>query len=358
VNAPLPMSPALETVADAAPGAATTAGPAAARARSAAVTLPANELIRFDDVSKFYGEVLGINRVTLTLPPGITSLVGPNGAGKTTLMNLLTGLLQPSRGRLEVLGVPTSEPWRLGRIVGYCPQFDSFPRAITGWGLVEGFLRLHGFDAATSRRLAAEAIERVGMTAAAGRKVAGYSKGMRQRIKLAQAIAHHPRVLVLDEPLNGLDPMARAEVMALFADLARGGLHVLISSHILHEVDKVSDRVVLLDEGYVVAEGAIGGVRGEMEGHPMQVLVRAERAPELAAQLITEPDVVEIRLHDDRRGLLLRTRDAERLFARLQQLVVSGGFAVDAVYPADEDVQAVYDYLIGSRAAWTAGENL
>jgi|CXWL01.1.fsa_nt_gi ABC-2 type transport system ATP-binding protein len=304
--------------------------------------------IVFDNVSKFYGEVLGINKVSLVLPPGITSLVGPNGAGKSTLMNLLAGLLYPTRGRVSVLGIPTTEGHELARVVGYCTQFDTFPRGVTGRQLVEGFLRLHGHDAVTTRRLASEAIERVGMSDAAGRKVAAYSKGMRQRIKLAQAIAHSPKVLILDEPLNGLDPMARAEVMALFADFAKGGSHVLISSHILHEVDKVSDRVVLLNEGYVVAEGAIGGVRSEMDSHPMQVLVRCDRPQLLAARLFAEDHVVEIKMHDDRRGLLARTKNADRFFAQLQEAVLADDLKVDAVYPADEDVQAVYEYLIGN----------
>ena len=193
--------------------------------------------IEFDNVSKFYGEVLGVNRVHLSIPPGITSLVGPNGSGKTTLMNLMTGLLQPSQGAVRVLGILPSQPEQLFARLGYCAQYEGFPRGFTGHEFVYGYLRVHGHDDAKARELASAAIERVGLTDSAGRRIGGYSKGMRQRIKLAQAIAHGPEVLVLDEPLNGLDPMARSEMIALFRDLAREGRHVVISSHILHEVD-------------------------------------------------------------------------------------------------------------------------
>src|SRR5512140_3521229 len=187
--------------------------------------------ITFDNVSRFYGEVLGINRVTLTIPPGITSLVGPNGSGKTTLMNLMTGLLRPTRGRISVLGVSPDNPEELFRQLGYCTQFDSFPRGFTGYQFVYSFLRLYGCTHAEAEEFTWRAIQRVNLVEAAHRKIAGYSKGMRQRIKLAQATCHGPSVLVLDEPLNGLDPLVRAETIALFKSLAEDGMHVIISSH-------------------------------------------------------------------------------------------------------------------------------
>ncbi len=195
--------------------------------------------IVFENVSKFYGEVLGVNRVNLTIPPGITSLVGPNGSGKTTLMNLMTGLLRPSQGRICVLGIAPDQPERLFRFVGYCTQYDSYPRGMTGYEFVYSYLLLYGKTEKESAEMAWHAIERVKLTDAAHRKIAGYSKGMRQRIKLAQAISHCPLVLVLDEPLNGLDPLVRAETIALFRGLAEEGQHVIISSHILHEVDAI-----------------------------------------------------------------------------------------------------------------------
>jgi ABC-2 type transport system ATP-binding protein len=306
-----------------------------------------NDQILFEDVSRFYGEVLGVNRVNLGIGPGVTSLVGPNGAGKSTLMNLMTGLLWPSQGRVRVLGVAPSDPERFFRLVGYCTQFDHFPRGATGRGLIQDTLCLHGLDRRTAAEAAAEALERVNMSEAADRKIAAYSKGMRQRIRLAQSIAHHPRVLVLDEPLNGLDPMARAETMALLRALAAEGLHVVVSSHILHEVDRISDRVVLLSHGYVVAEGQIHGVRDEVDDQPMQILVRCSGPHRLARLAFEHDHVVEAKIQSDGRGLLIRTRDADGFYALLNRVVVNEGIEVEAVVPADDDVASVYQYLIG-----------
>ncbi len=303
--------------------------------------------IVFENVSKFYGEVLGVNHVNLSLPPGITSLVGPNGSGKTTLMNLMTGLVQPTQGRVSVLGISPDNPEELFRYVGYCAQFDSFPKGVTGYEFIFDSLKLRGITSAEAHQLAREAIERVNMAEAMHRKVAGYSKGMRQRIRLAQSLAHHPTVLVLDEPLNGLDPMARAESIALFHALGKEGLHVIISSHVLHEVDKISDQVVLMSFGYVVAEGQIHGVRSEVKDHPMQIMVRCSNPGLLASRLFSQNHVVEAKLSDDGRGLLARTRDADSFYLLLNQIVLAEGISMDAVAPADDDVNSLYQYLIG-----------
>jgi ABC-2 type transport system ATP-binding protein len=306
-----------------------------------------NNKIVFDNVSKFYGEVLGVNRVNLSLPAGITSLVGPNGSGKTTLMNLMTGLIRPTQGTVSVLGLTPDQPEEFFRRVGYCTQFDSFPKNVTGYGFIAQSLRLRGLPSSEVNRLTWEAIERVGLSEAATRRVAGYSKGMRQRIRLAQSIAHHPTVLVLDEPLNGLDPMARAESIALFEALGKQGLHVVLSSHVLHEVDRISDQVVLMSYGYVVAEGQIHGVRREVKEHPMQILVRCGRPSFLAARLFSQDHVVEAKLNNDGKGVLVRTRDAEQFYLLLNRLVLEEDFALEAVAPADDDVNSVYQYLIG-----------
>lgn len=306
----------------------------------------ANKIV-FEDVSKFYGEVLGVNRVNLSLPPGVTSLVGPNGSGKTTLMNLMTGLVRPTQGRISVLGMTPDDPEEFFRHVGYCTQFDSFPKGVTGYEFIHQYLRLRGLSAKQAHQLTVEAIDRTGMGAAAHRRVGGYSKGMRQRIRLAQAIAHHPTVLVLDEPLNGLDPMARAESIALFEALGREGLHVIISSHVLHEVDKISDQVVLMSFGYVIAEGQIHGVRSEVKEHPMQILVRCTAPGLLASRLFSQDHVVEAKLNQDGRGVLVRTRDAEQFYLLLNRIIVEEQIDLQAVAPADDDVNSVYQYLIG-----------
>jgi ABC-2 type transport system ATP-binding protein len=308
-----------------------------------------DQLIIFDDVSKFYGEILGVNRVNLQIGPGITSLVGPNGAGKSTLMNLMTGLLQPTRGQITIHGVPTTRPEELFGRVGYCTQFDSFPRGLTGREFIKSFLLVHGFERKQAEEMAVSALARVGLLEAADRKVAAYSKGMRQRIRLGQSIAHQPSVMILDEPLNGLDPMVRAETIALFRKLAAEGLHLIISSHILHEVDMMSDFVVLLNNGYVVAEGNIHGVRDEMEEHPMQILIRCDNPSKLAAQVFAQDNVVEARLHEDRGGLFVKTRKPDDFYLLLNRIVADGEINIESIAPVDDDLNAVYQYLIGSE---------
>jgi ABC-2 type transport system ATP-binding protein len=312
------------------------------------VSDPANsDRIVFEDVSKFYGEILGVNRVNLSIPPGVTSLVGPNGSGKTTLMNLMTGLVRPTRGRIQVLGLTPTEPEKLFKIVGYSTQFDSFPKGLTGIQFVSSYLRLAGSDAQTADQLAWRAIERVNLTEAAGRNVAGYSKGMRQRIRLAQALCHNPRVVVLDEPLNGLDPLARAEMIALFRSAAADGCYVILSSHILHEVDAISDQVILLSNGYVVAEGPIHSVRDEIREHPAQILIRCDRPRRLASKVMESEHTLEVRIHNDERGLLIKTRDADGFYLMLNHIALNG-VEVESVAPADDDVNSVYEYLIGN----------
>ena len=306
-----------------------------------------NSSIIFENVSKFYGEVLGVNRVNLALPPGVTSLVGPNGSGKTTLMNLVTGLVRPTQGRVSVLGLTPEEPEEFFRHVGYCTQFDSFPKGVTGYEFIYQSLMLRGLSSVEANQLTWEAIDRIGLREAALRRVAGYSKGMRQRIRLGQSVAHHPTVLVLDEPLNGLDPMARAETIALFETLGKEGMHVILSSHVLHEVDKISDQVVLMSYGYVVAEGKIHGVRSEVKEHPMQILVRCDAPNLLASRLFSQDHVVEAKLNRDGQGVLIRTRDADEFYLLLNKIVAEEQISLQAVAPADDDVNSVYQYLIG-----------
>ena len=308
-----------------------------------------SDQIVFENVSKFYGEVLGVNRVSLNLPPGITTLVGPNGSGKTTLMNLMTGLVQPSSGRISVLGIEPGDAYSFFRAVGYCTQFDSFPRGLTGWNFLIDSLLLYGMSETDATRFAREAIERVRLSDAAMRKIGGYSKGMRQKIRLAQAIAHHPRVLVLDEPLNGLDPMARAESLALFEELSRQGMHLVVSSHILDEVDRISDRVVLITGGYVVAEGNIQEVRREVRDKPMQVVIRCNCPELLASRMFSLNHCVEARLHADGRGVFLRTGDIDEFYRLLNSIALEGSIRIEAVAPVDDDTQAIYQYLIGSE---------
>ena len=302
----------------------------------------------FQEVSKFYGEVLGVNRVTLNIPPGITSLVGPNGSGKTTLMNLMTGLIHPDHGSISMRGISPRDPEHLMRITGYATQYDSAPRWATGFSFITTGLLLFGYSRAEAEERAWKALERMSLTEAAQRKVAAYSKGMRQRVRLAQAIAHEPDLLVLDEPLNGLDPLVRAETIALFREWATRGRHVILSSHVLQEVDVISDQVVLIANGMIVAEGEIRNVREEIHEHPSQFIIRCRDASQVAALLFNEDHITEVKLNDDGLGLLVMTRTREQ-FARALGRIALNGHRIDGVIPADENVDALYEYLIGGK---------
>ena len=317
-------------------------------ARADLTASAAARAVVFEEVSKFYGEVLGVNRVTLNIPPGITSLVGPNGSGKTTLMNLMTGLIHPDHGRILMRGISPRDPETLMRITGYATQYDTAPRWATGFTFIATGLQLYGYTRADAEQKAWSALERLGLTEAANRKVAGYSKGMRQRVRLAQAIAHDPDLLVLDEPLNGLDPLVRAETIDLFRAWAEKGRHVILSSHVLQEVDLISDQVVLIANGTIIAEGKIRDVRDEIDEHPSQFIVTCGNASALAARLFREDHITEIKLNDDGLGMLVMTRDREQ-FARLLGQIALDGHRIEAVVPADENVDALYGYLIGGQ---------
>ena len=297
------------------------------------------------DLSKFYGEVLGVNRIGLEIEPGITGLVGPNGSGKSTLMNVIAGLIAPTRGQLKVRGVKPSQAEKFFGQLGYCTQYDSFPAGINGFDFICNTLQVHGYDRKIARKLTSQALEQVSLTQAAMRSVDSYSKGMRQRIKLAQAISHQPNVLILDEPLNGLDPMARAQVIELFREFADAGKTLLISSQILHEVDLISDRVVLLNSGYLVAAGDLTNIQSET-GEPMKIFIRSSNAAAIAAHVFEFEHVVEAQMHNDGEGLFIRSTDADAFFLAFNSHVVDKGWAIESMGPADETIEAIYQHLI------------
>lgn len=300
--------------------------------------------VRLENVSKFYGEVLGVNGVDLELRRGITGLMGSNGAGKSTLMNLLAGLLRPTRGRVSVCGVTPANPRSFYHLVGYCPQPDAFPPGVTGRGFLTSLLRVRGLPKAAARQRAEQALERLGLASAGHRPVAAYSKGMRQRVKVAFATCHNPAVLILDEPLNGLDPQARAEVVDLFRELRDGGARVLISSHVLHELDALADQVVCLDAGYVVASTAGETAGGEAPAAARtltRLVLRVANAAAVSGRLFKEGLVVEARL-EGADGLVVGVHDPARFHRVFNELVVAEGWQVRMVRPAEEAVAAMY----------------
>jgi ABC-2 type transport system ATP-binding protein len=303
-------------------------------------------LIEFDGVSKWYGNVIGLNKLTLRLPAGVTGLLGPNGAGKSTLLQLATGQLRPSQGMVRVLGRPVWDDPALNRHIGLCPEQDAFYEWMTGFDFVRTCARLSGLSGQAASAAAEQAMARVGMTEHMNRAIRGYSKGMRQRTKLAQALVHGPRVLFLDEPLSGTDPVARRDLIDVIRGLAAGGCSVLVSSHVLHEVQALTPQIVLLHRGRLVAEGHVREIRDLIDQHPHRIRLVGERPRALAARLAGCADIVGIQFLDPESGLLVETCQPDVFYARLPALALEDGLALREVYSEDDNLEAVFAYLV------------
>ena len=301
----------------------------------------------FDGVAKWYGEVIGLIDVSVEVEPGVTGLLGPNGAGKSTFLKLLTGQLRPSQGRVRLLECdPFLTPRVLGS-VGFCPEPDAFYDDMSGLDFVRHLTRLQGFDGDEAKRRALAAIERVGLGDAMRRKIRTYSKGMRQRAKLAQAIAHDPDVLVLDEPLTGMDPVGRKATVDLIRELGENGAAVLVSSHVLHEVEAMTSSVVLLYRGRVRAVGSLKEIRAHLNDYPHKILLRSPQARELARILLQQEAVVAVRLDRDHDDLLhLETHDPDALYDWLPELVLDHGHLVTGLAGEDLGLDAIFEYLV------------
>lgn len=308
----------------------------------------AEPVLLFERVSKWYGAVIGLNQVTLELRGGITGLVGPNGAGKSTLLRLATGQLKPSIGRVTVRGLDAWD-WRAKAIVGYCPDNDAFYEDMSGRDFVRAMARLCGFDGTEANRRAEATLERVGMADRADRKVGGYSKGMRQRIKLAQALLNDPQLLVLDEPLSGIDPLGRQEMLELFRGLAAEGRCLLVSSHELEELEKLTDHVAILTRGRVAAVGTVMQIRDMLDDQPLSVRIDIADPRRVAALLVNRPEVVGLELEANGvvGSLVVRARNPRRFFEEFGRLVVSEELDVARLEPLDESAHAVLGYLLG-----------
>ena len=303
------------------------------------------------ELGRWYGQVVGLNELTVAVEPGISGLVGPNGAGKSTFLKLIAGEIRPSRGHLTVLGEEPFANRALYRRLGFCPQQDALYDDMSGFAIVRMLLRLSGYGAGEARRRAEAALTRTGLAATMHRPAGGYSKGMRQRVKLAQAIAHDPELLILDEPLTGLDPIGRHEVFSLLRELAGEGMSILLSSHVLHEIETLTQDILLLHRGRLLAQGSVAEVRSLLNRHPRRVELRAARPRELAQALLGCEEVVAVQLAGED-GLRLETRDVGAFYAELTALAAGAaqsdgrGFGISALESADASLEAVFDYLV------------
>jgi ABC-2 type transport system ATP-binding protein len=298
------------------------------------------------ELSKWYGNVIGVNKLTLAIRPGVTGLLGPNGAGKSTFLQLATGQLRPSQGTVKVLGRDAWGDAGLNRFLGLCPEQDAFYEWMTGWDFVHTCAKLSGLGRNDAREAAERTIASVGMTGNQGRPIKGYSKGMRQRIKMAQALVHDPDVLFLDEPFTGTDPVARRDLMDIVQRLGDEGKSVIVSSHVLHEVQSLTPNIVLLNRGRLVAEGRVRDIRDLIDKHPHHIVLVCDQYRRLAGRVLEWPDVEGVRVLAGEDALMVETRAPDAFYGRLPELSLEDGLALKAVYSDDDNLEAVFKYLV------------
>lgn len=299
------------------------------------------------NVSRWYGQVIGLNDITCEIGPGITALLGMNGAGKTTFIRLITGQLRPTTGDLRVFGEEPFANANVYRRLGYCPEIDNFYEHYSGRDFVRFLARLDGLSASEAKTKTDEVLEMVGMSDRAGRKIAGYSKGMRQRIKLAQAMIHNPDIILLDEPLNGLDPVGRHEFIGILGALADQGKSILVSSHILFEVEQMTRSLLLLHRGRLLANGDLGVIRSLIDKHPHQIRVETDE-PRRAAELLAGlPNIVSMTFDRLGESIQLEVQDPAGFYDALSRAVVEQGLRIRGFSSPDNNLESVFSYLVG-----------
>ncbi len=304
-------------------------------------------MITLERASRWYGQVIGLNDVTCSIGPGITALLGPNGAGKSSMLKLITGQLRPTTGKVTMFGLdPFANPNVYNRM-GYCPEIESAYDEVTGRQFVSLMATLAGLRGETHKRSVTNALQLVDMESAANRKMGGYSKGMRQRIKVAQAIVHDPQVLILDEPFNGLDPVSRRDMGLVLSNLANQGKCVLLSSHILHEVEQMTSTVLMLYKGRLLASGNVREIRGLIDRFPHKISVESDRVRELAEHLISLESVIGVKLDSTNRSRLeIETSTPDRFYSDFPAMVLEHKFQITRFYSPDNNLESVFHYLI------------
>lgn len=302
-------------------------------------------VVAVDRVSKWYGQVIGLNDITVEVRPGVTGLLGPNGAGKSTFLKLITGQLKPSKGAVRVFGEPIwGNPGLFSRL-GFCPEQDAFYERMTGLEWVTALTRLNGLPEADATAAARRALETVDLLDAADKRIGAYSKGMRQRVKLAQAVVHDPELLVLDEPLSGMDPIGRRKVIRLIKGWAQAGKSVLVSSHILHEIEAMTSTILVINNGRILAEGNIHAIRDLIDEHPHKVRIRVSDPRGLARALLSEDDVRSVLFEEG--AIVIETTKPDAFYGRLTEVAATGALGeVSEVSSPDDNLQAVFDYLV------------
>ena len=299
--------------------------------------------IAIDGCSKWYGQVLGISEISWNVGSGIIGLLGPNGAGKSTLIKLMAGLLRPSRGQLTVFGHSPHESAEVRARIGYCPEHEGAYDELTALEMVTVLAELSGIPRSRARDAAAQSLAEMGLSEAKDRRIKGFSKGMRQRTKLAQTLVHDPDVILLDEPLTGVDPLARAEITECIRRVARAEKTVIVSSHVLYEIEALTEDILVIHRGQAVAEGNIYRIRELIDQHPHRIRLQCDRYRDIAAQVSMADHVVSVHFEDG--AFSVETRDPDACYDLLGRVILDKGVEVQSLTSPDNNLGAVFDYL-------------
>ena len=304
-------------------------------------------IVETKNLSKWYGNVLGLSDVTLQIEPGITGILGPNGAGKSTFLKLITGQIKPNIGTVRIKGQKIRNNYHLFSIIGFCPEQDFFYEEMTGWQFVTSLLKLHHFSESEVETRAQKALEIVELVEDKDRVIRSYSRGMRQRLKFAQAIAHDPEIIVLDEPLSGLDPLGRRKIIHLIKSYKGEGRTIIVSSHVLPEIEAMTKRIILIHQGKIFAQGDIHYIRDLIDTHPHIISIKCSNARQLASKFIQQDYVLKVHFSSSNDSLLIETNNRDKLFSLLPSLFIENKIEVDEITSPDDNLQAVFDYLVG-----------
>jgi ABC-2 type transport system ATP-binding protein len=304
-------------------------------------------VVETNDLSKWYGQVIGVNDVTLSIKPGIVGLLGPNGAGKSTLLKLMLGLLKPSKGTIKVLGESVWNNPELNQRLGYCPEHDAFYDNMTGFQFVSSMAWLSGYSRDEADEKALNALESVDLMENKDKLISAYSKGMRQRAKIAQALVHNPELFMLDEPLNGMDPIGRRKTIKLVKELGSAGKSIIVSSHILYEIEAMTSNVLLINNGRILAEGNVHEIRELIDEHPHNVYIHCDK-PRLLASILVEYDyIASVKLGTTDGSLVVETLKPDDFYSRLPEIVLENNIKIENLHSPDDNLQAVFRYLVG-----------
>ena len=305
-----------------------------------------NSIIEMTNLSKWYGQVIGVNDITLSIRPGVTGLLGPNGAGKTTLLKLMVGQLKPSKGNLTIFREPVLNNPKLYHRIGFCPEQDAFYDSMSGFQFVFNLALLTGYSKMEAEVRSVKAIKLVDMLEAKDKKVSAYSKGMRQRIKFAQALVHEPELLFLDEPLSGMDAIGRRKTINLIKELGVNGKTVIVSSHILHEIESMTNNILLINHGRILAEGNVHEIRELIDEHPHNVYISCNKPRILASLLINYEDVASVNVDVENSGVVIETVKPDDFYSRLPAIILDNDVKVENIHSPDDNLQAVFQYLV------------